>query len=36
MAMEIIPTSRYPGDPQGQAIVAGVKGGMVVKALGCE
>ena len=34
--MEIIPTSRYPGDPQGQAIVAGVKGGMVVKAMDCE
>merc|ERR1719382_2089299 len=27
MAMEVIPTSRYPGDPQGQAFLAGVKGG---------
>merc|ERR1711972_1238011 len=33
MAMEIIPTSRYPGDPQGQAFAAGVKGGMVVKSI---
>ena len=33
MAMEIIPTSRYPGDPQGQAVVAGVKSGWVVKAI---
>eukprot|EP00403_Amphidinium_massartii_P039869 CAMPEP_0178432836 /NCGR_PEP_ID=MMETSP0689_2-20121128/32597_1 /TAXON_ID=160604 /ORGANISM="Amphidinium massartii, Strain CS-259" /LENGTH=201 /DNA_ID=CAMNT_0020054849 /DNA_START=81 /DNA_END=686 /DNA_ORIENTATION=- len=33
MAMEIIPTSRYPGDPQGQAFSAGVKGGMVVTAI---
>lgn len=31
MAMEIIPTSRYPGDPQGQAFAAGVKSGWVVK-----
>lgn len=23
MAMEIIPKSRYPGDPQGQAFAAG-------------
>eukprot|EP00403_Amphidinium_massartii_P043069 CAMPEP_0178435640 /NCGR_PEP_ID=MMETSP0689_2-20121128/34033_1 /TAXON_ID=160604 /ORGANISM="Amphidinium massartii, Strain CS-259" /LENGTH=50 /DNA_ID=CAMNT_0020057721 /DNA_START=18 /DNA_END=166 /DNA_ORIENTATION=- len=33
MAMEIIPTSRYPGDPQGQAFSAGVKGGMVVTSI---
>ena len=29
MAMEIIPKSRYPGDPQGQAFISGVKGGWV-------
>merc|ERR1712186_145344 len=34
MAMEIIPKSRYPGDPQGQAFLAGVKGGWVVKSVG--
>jgi len=33
MAMEIIPKSRYPGDPQGQAFVAGVKSGTVVKSI---
>uniref|UniRef100_A0A7S2JJU8 Peptidylprolyl isomerase n=1 Tax=Zooxanthella nutricula TaxID=1333877 RepID=A0A7S2JJU8_9DINO len=33
MAMEIIPTSRYPGDPQGQAFLAGVTGGSVVKSI---
>jgi len=33
MAMEIIPKSRYPGDPQGQAFSAGVQGGFVVKAI---
>jgi len=33
MAMEIIPKSRYPGDPQGQAFSAGVKGGLVVKSI---
>merc|ERR1712232_1297388 len=33
MAMEVIPTSRYPGDPQGQAFLAGVKGGWVVKSV---
>merc|ERR1712241_1364195 len=33
MAMEIVPTSRYPGDPQGQAFLAGVKGGWVVKTI---
>merc|ERR1712066_1020904 len=27
MVMEIIPKSRYPGDPQGQAFAAGVKSG---------
>merc|ERR1712217_776552 len=26
--------SRYPGDPQGQAFLAGVKGGWVVKSMG--
>merc|ERR1719175_51525 len=34
MAMEIIPTSRYPGDPQGQAFLAGVQSGSVVKSIG--
>merc|ERR1712039_348718 len=33
MAMEIIPKSRYPGDPQGQAFSSGVKGGWVVKSI---
>merc|ERR1712056_140154 len=33
MAMEIVPKSRYPGDPQGQAFLAGVKGGWVVKSI---
>merc|ERR1711972_672605 len=33
MVMEVIPTSRYPGDPQGQAFSAGVKGGSVVKGI---
>jgi len=33
MAMEIIPSSRYPGDPQGQAFVAGVKSGWTVKSI---
>merc|ERR1712060_551112 len=33
MAMEVIPKSRYPGDPQGQAFSAGVKGGWVAKAI---
>merc|ERR1711972_999910 len=33
MAMEIIPKSRYPGDPQGQAFSSGIKGGMVVKSI---
>jgi len=33
MAMEIIPTSRYPGDPQGQAFSSGVQSGWVVKSI---
>ncbi|CAK0903339.1 unnamed protein product, partial [Prorocentrum cordatum] len=33
MAMEVMPVSRYPGDPQGQAFSAGVSGGMVVKSI---
>mmetsp|Transcript_39639 Transcript_39639/g.86549 ORF Transcript_39639/g.86549 Transcript_39639/m.86549 type:complete len:204 (-) Transcript_39639:135-746(-) len=33
MAMEIIPKSRYPGDPQGQAFSSGVKSGWVVKSI---
>eukprot|EP00933_Yihiella_yeosuensis_P033761 TRINITY_DN2739_c0_g1_i3.p1 TRINITY_DN2739_c0_g1~~TRINITY_DN2739_c0_g1_i3.p1 ORF type:complete len:202 (-),score=52.10 TRINITY_DN2739_c0_g1_i3:366-971(-) len=33
MTMEIIPKSRYPGDPQGQAFAAGVKSGWVVKSI---
>merc|ERR1711908_246694 len=33
MAMEIIPTSRYPGDPQGQAVSSGVQSGWVVKTI---
>jgi len=33
MVMEIIPQSRYPGDPQGQAFAAGLKSGMVVKSI---
>merc|ERR1719356_457033 len=36
MAMEIIPTSRYPGDPQDQAFSSGVKGGYVVKSINGE
>merc|ERR1712129_225691 len=32
-AMEIIPKSRYPGDPQGQAFAAGVKSGWIVKSI---
>ena len=31
--MEVIPKSRYPGDPQGQAFAAGVQSGWVVKAI---
>jgi len=33
MTMEIIPKSRYPGDPQGQAFVAGAKSGWAVKSI---
>merc|ERR1719356_1380131 len=33
MVMEIIPKSRYPGDPQGQAFAAGVQSGWVVKSI---
>merc|ERR1712023_557155 len=36
MAMEVIPKSRYPGDPQGQAFSAGVKPGWVVKSINGE
>jgi len=33
MVMEIIPKSRYPGDPQGQAFAAGVKHGWILKSI---
>merc|ERR1712008_449195 len=33
MVMEIIPKSRYPGDPQGQAFAAGVKSRWIVKSI---
>merc|ERR1712008_668557 len=36
MVMEIIPKSRYPGDPQGQALAAGVKSGWIVKSINGE
>jgi len=36
MVQEVVPKSRYPGDPQGQAFVAGVKGGWVVKSVNGE
>merc|ERR1712066_803402 len=36
MAMEIIPKSRYPGDPQGQAFSSGVQPGWVVKSVNGE
>merc|ERR1719151_552333 len=36
MVMEIIPKSRYPGDPQGQAFAAGVQSGWVVKTVNGE
>merc|ERR1740138_761268 len=36
MVMEVIPKSRYPGDPQGQAFAAGVQSGWVVKAINGE
>eukprot|EP00929_Paragymnodinium_shiwhaense_P056946 TRINITY_DN284_c0_g1_i6.p1 TRINITY_DN284_c0_g1~~TRINITY_DN284_c0_g1_i6.p1 ORF type:complete len:215 (-),score=64.44 TRINITY_DN284_c0_g1_i6:259-903(-) len=33
VVMEVAPTSRYPGDPMGQAFVAGVQPGWVVKSI---
>jgi len=36
MVMEVIPKSRYPGDPQGQAFAAGVQSGWVVKSINGE
>merc|ERR1712066_789003 len=36
MTMEIIPKSRYPGDPQGQAFSSGVQPGWVVKSVNGE
>merc|ERR1712187_644835 len=36
MTMNIIPKSRYPGDPQGQAFAAGVQRGWVVKSINGE
>ena len=33
MAKELVQQSRYPGDPQGQAFVAGVQDGWVVKSI---
>merc|ERR1712187_226014 len=33
MAMEIIPKSRYPGDPQGQAFTSGVQSGWGAKSI---
>merc|ERR1719226_458654 len=36
MVMEIIPKSRYPGDPQGQAFAAGVQSGWVIKKVNGE
>merc|ERR1712190_97062 len=36
MVMEIIPKSRYPGDPQGQAFAAGVQSGWIVKSINGE
>jgi len=36
MVMEVIPKSRYPGDPQGQAFAAGVQSGWVVKSVNGE
>ena len=33
VVMEVTPKSRYPGDPQGQAFVAGVQPGWVVKSV---
>merc|ERR1719414_1647035 len=34
--MEIVPKSRYPGDPQGQAFTSGVQSGWVVKSINGE
>merc|ERR1711985_162554 len=36
MVMEIIPKSRYPGDPQGQAFAAGVQSGWIVESVNGE
>jgi len=36
MVMDIKDKSRYPGDPQGQAVVAGVKVGWIVKSVNGE
>merc|ERR1740129_2635757 len=36
MVMEIIPKSRYPGDPRGQAFAAGVKSGWIIKSINGE
>jgi len=36
MVMEIVPKSRYPGDPQGQAFAMGIKSGWVIKAVNGE
>mmetsp|Transcript_68784 Transcript_68784/g.197232 ORF Transcript_68784/g.197232 Transcript_68784/m.197232 type:complete len:211 (-) Transcript_68784:220-852(-) len=36
MVMDIKDKSRYPGDPQGQAVVAGVKAGWIVKSVNGE
>merc|ERR1712061_779682 len=33
MVMEIVPKSRYPGDPQGQAFAAGVQSGWIVQSI---
>ncbi|CAE8608066.1 unnamed protein product [Polarella glacialis] len=33
MVMEIIPKSRYPGEPRGQAFAAGVKSGWLLKSI---
>jgi len=36
MVMEIVPKSRYPGDPQGQAFASGVQSGWVIKSVNGE
>merc|ERR1711972_72507 len=36
MVMNVIPKSRYPGDPQGQAFAASVQRGWVVKSINGE